>query len=203
MDYLNYSDFNSVIAFLGGGLLVIGLLVLVFVIVEIVALWKMFKKSGRNGWESIIPFYSSWVLVEIAGLNWWWVFLVIINLGFKLEIDNLTFAINLCGYLASFNCYYNIARKFGKDKTTSIFAGLFPFIFVLIFGFSEKEVYNASIPVSVNGIFGTENYDNNYNESTSIDDNKEKEYSFCVNCGAKLDKNMKFCPSCGKEKNYK
>ena len=49
------------------------------VIVEIIGRWKLFKKAGRNGWESIVPFYSNWVYVEIAGLNWWYFLLVSAN----------------------------------------------------------------------------------------------------------------------------
>ena len=141
------------------------------------------------------------MLNEIAGLEWWWFLLLIIDVVFKIEIEGLTLAISICSFLASFNCYYNIAKKFGKDKTTSIFAGIFPFIFVLIFGFSKKEVYNASIPVSKNGIFGTPEGNINTAQSTeSVDMNNFNQDSvFCRNCGTKLNKDVRFCHHCGKE----
>lgn len=50
---------------------------LTFVILGIVATWKVFEKAGQAGWKSIIPFYSIWVLIEIAGLSWWWFLLMI------------------------------------------------------------------------------------------------------------------------------
>ena len=234
-----YADYNWLFGFLGGGVVLIVLIVLLLIVVEIVAKWKLFKKAGRNGWESLIPIYSSWVLVEISGLNWWWFLLLIFNFSFSGEIERFKMAINICGFLANFNCYYNIARKFGKDKTTSIFAGLFPFIFLLIFAFSKSDVYDMNIPVSANGIFGNEDnsfgnndyyndmnrYNNdsvnhqmnneNMNQSTTsvdkkISDNKNnkdgninntnREYSYCGNCGCKLDKDVNFCPNCGREK---
>ena len=67
-----YADYNWLFGFLGGGVVLIVLIVLLLIVVEIVAKWKLFKKAGRNGWESLIPIYSSWVLVEISSLNWWW-----------------------------------------------------------------------------------------------------------------------------------
>ena len=212
------------------------ILLLPFIIISIIAKWRLFKKAGKNGWESLIPIYSSWVLVEISGLNWWWLLLLAINIAFRVEINGLTMAINLCVFLANFNCYYNIAKRFGKDKTTSIFAGLFPFIFILIFGFSKSDVYDMNIPVSLNGIFDNEdnsfrnrNYYNDMNRynndsvnhqtndenigksTTSVDkdnnndddkniNNTDREYSYCGNCGLKLDNDVNFCPNCGREK---
>lgn len=198
-------DYSLIYNFLDemvGFFIIIFGLVLAFLVVEIIASWKMYKKAGKGGWESIIPVYSYWILNEIAGLEWWWFLLLIIDVVFKFEIKGLTFAISICSFLASFNCYYNIAKKFGKDNTTSIFAGLFPFIFVLIFGFSKKEVYNIDIPVSKNGIFGKpeDNFTNNSQTTQNNDINNLNQGSvFCRHCGTKLNKDVRFCHHCGKE----
>ena len=221
MDF--FTDYSWLFGILGGGIVIIILFVLALIVVGIVASWKLYKKAGRKGWEALIPIYGSWVLVEIAGLNWWWFLLLCVDIAFRITNNDLTLAINICGFLASFNCYYNIARKFGKDKTTSIFAGIFPFIFLLIFAFSKNNVYDINIPVNANGIFGNEenNYGNNSNyhddmnrydsvnqqlnnegieQSTISVDSDNSEYSYCGNCGLKLDKDIKFCPKCGREK---
>jgi len=218
----NYFDYSNLLNILGGGIIILIVLLIVIIFLWGVAYWKMFKKAGRKGWESLIPIYSYWVLIEISGLNWWWFLLFAIDVVFKIEIEGLTFAINMCGFLASFNCYYNIARRFGRDKTTSIFAGIFPFIFVLIFAFSKDIVFDTSIPVGVNGIFNTtgDNINNNSNmntdneqsnnnvlkQSTSTvdsgnDNNKNlQEYSYCGDCGLKLEKDVNYCPNCGRKK---
>lgn len=208
------------LAILGGGMIIFFILILLFIIVEIVALWKMFKKAGKNGWESIVPFYSSFVLTEIAGLNWWWFLFLIINFKFEYNFtNNISLGVSLFGFIGNFNCYYNIARRFGKDKTAAIFAGIFPYIFVLIFGFSKNEVYNSDIIVGVNGIFSSEDMINNNtsdincnnNQSTDTvnkdisnnDYNLKNEYSFCGNCGKKLNNKDKYCSNCGREKDIK
>lgn len=211
-----FSDYDWLFGFLGGGLVIFLILILGLIGLVFVANWILFKKAGRKGWESIIPIYSTWVLTEISGLNWWWFLLLIADLTFEFEIEGLTMAIGICGFLARFNCYYNISRRFGKDRNTSILAGLFSFIFIFIFAFSKKNIYDINIPVSANGIFGSKdninsndnnihhqyNSENMYQSTTSVDgeNNNSREYSFCGNCGMKLDKEVNFCPKCGHEK---
>lgn len=200
MDY--YYDFDAIGTGFIGLIIVLGLILLAILIVGIVANWKLFKKAGKNGWECIVPIYGYYVLAEIAGLNWWWFLLMILDVVLKFEVEGLTLAINICTLISSFNCYYNIARKFGKDKTVSIFAGLFPFIFILIFGFSKNEVYDKNIAVSKNGIFGPVNEDNVNTSSTEVvdkDEVEDTEVCYCGNCGTKINKDIRFCPNCGKE----
>ena len=208
MDY--YYDFYE--EFAGIALFIMALVIAVFV-TSIIANWKMYKKAGKNGWECIIPFYGYWVLTEIAGLEWWWFLLAIVDsIVSFVGSDDLTGIANLVSLFASFNIYYNIARKFNKTKGTAVVAGIFSFVFVYIFGLSKKEIYNANIPVSKNGVFGTPeaNMNNNYHntqynnvQSTGNVDinNNYKNYSFCGNCGVKLENGTKFCPNCGKQNN--
>lgn len=47
------------------------LLVLAWVIVNIVANWKIFTKAGQPGWGSIIPFYSNYIECKIFWGNGW------------------------------------------------------------------------------------------------------------------------------------
>lgn len=42
------------------------LALLAYVVLAIIGVWKMFKKAGRPGWASIIPFYNVWVLGDIV-----------------------------------------------------------------------------------------------------------------------------------------
>ena len=130
------------------------LLIVILFIVIISATWMMYRKAGKGGWECIIPVYSFYVLTEIAGLNWWWFLLAVSDLFVNLlGIDRLSFIANLVSLFAGFNIYYNVAKKFKKENGTAVLAGIFSFVFILIFGYSKKEVYDKNIPVSKNGIF--------------------------------------------------
>ena len=206
-------NYEELLSGLIGGATILAIVLVVFLIagliISIIALWKVFEKAGKKGWHSIIPFYGYWVLTEIAGLNWWWFLLLICDSFFSIfEIDELSTLANLVSLFASFNCYYNIAKRFNKTNGYSICAGIFSGIFVLLLGFSKKEVYDENIAVSKNGIFGkpeTTMYDTS-NNSTINYSNQDTTHSyenvnFCGNCGTKLNNEAKFCPNCGKEIN--
>ncbi len=76
-DYSNYYDYDAdaaagVVAGLGITYMVfmfiMSLISIAVAVVEIIAMWKVFKKAGRHGWEAIIPFYNMWTLFEISGI---------------------------------------------------------------------------------------------------------------------------------------
>ena len=169
MDDFMYMDYRypSLILFWGIIAIAIGI---VYLIISIIFHWKMFKKAGKSGWECIIPFYSYFVLTEIAGLNWWWFLLAIIDsIVTLIDLENLSTIANLVGLFARFNIYYNIAKKFNKSNGTAVCVGIISGIFILIFGFSKNAVYNANIPVSKNGIFGApETSNNTYNNQSNV-----------------------------------
>lgn len=202
MDY----NVETILSGIIGIAVIVFLLFLPLIILEIIALWKLFKKAGKPGWASIVPIYNSWVLIEIAGLNWWWFLLSIsTSIVTLLEIDALTSIAAIASIICSFNCYYNISKKFNKDTTFSVFAGIFNFIFVLILGLSKKEAYDNNVIVSLNGIFGQPEAKNNSNNNNNFDVQNNTQFnnenvSFCGNCGTKLNENTKFCPNCGTEK---
>jgi len=60
---------GAVIAGLGMGLL---LLSLVFVVLTIVAKWKINNKAGQPGWACLIPVYNVYVELLIAGMSPLW-----------------------------------------------------------------------------------------------------------------------------------
>ncbi len=49
-------------------------LVLLLLVVQIVAYWKIFEKAGEPGWKAIIPVYSDYILYKIAwGVKPFWI----------------------------------------------------------------------------------------------------------------------------------
>jgi len=47
-------------------------------IILIIAMWKVFDKAGKPGWAAIIPFYNTYILFEVAGMNGWMFLLMLI-----------------------------------------------------------------------------------------------------------------------------
>lgn len=171
--------------------LVIALIALAFSIVYIVALWKLFAKAGEKGWKALIPVYNTYIMVKIAQLNWWY-FLIAIS-GFILSLLNiggLSKVTTIASLAVNFFIFYNLAKKFKEEPVGYAVAAIFvePIV-TMIFGFSNKHIYDSTITVSPNGPIGVAKENTNTTSS-------EK---YCLGCGQKLSPGVKFCENCGKE----
>ena len=100
----------------------------VFAIVIIAAMWKVFEKAGEPGWAAIIPIYNLIVLLKIAGRPAWWIILFIIPF------------VNL---VVSILVSIDIAKRFGKGTGFGIGLALLGFIFYPILGFGDAR-YNPN-----------------------------------------------------------
>ena len=153
----NNEALSSILAFLGGFILVILLIVLAVAILMIVATCKMYIKAGKKGWQAIIPYYNNWVLTEIAGLNWWWFLILaasgIVSILFGHTIPGLKTLANLATIFGSFNCYYNIAKKLHKDTGFAVLMTIFPVIMIPVVAFSKNYQFDHNVEVSKNGVF--------------------------------------------------
>ena len=132
------------------------IIIIALSIVTIIAQWKFYKKCGKNGWEAIIPFYNNWIMIEIAGLNWWY-FLILVApsiITFIVENVILTNLLYLITKLIHFIIYYNIAKKTKQNDILFGILGIFiPIVPIMILGFSKKITYDKNIEVKPNGIF--------------------------------------------------
>ena len=65
-----------------GGLAAFGgvmwILWLAFIVIYLVAMWKIFVKAGEEGWKCLIPIYNIIILLKIVGRPWWWLLLMFI-----------------------------------------------------------------------------------------------------------------------------
>lgn len=99
-----------------------GLISLAFIVVCIVALWKVFTKAGHPGWAAIVPIYNAYILLKIAGRPGWWLILLIIPL------------VNIIiGILVSID----VAKNFGKGAGFGLGLAFLGFIFYPILAFGD------------------------------------------------------------------
>lgn len=128
-----------------GFAVIIIIIALIIGIAQIIASWKLYKKCRRKGWKSIIPFYASWIkIVEIAKLNWWWFLIVLLPSILLSNAKNMTVIISLVTLFVTFQCNYNIAKKFHKNTGFAILMTLLPTILYLILAFSKDYIYDDS-----------------------------------------------------------
>ncbi len=110
---------------------VAGFIGLLFVVVAIVSLWKIFTKAGQPGWASIIPIYNAYILCKIAGKPGWWVIL---------------FLIPLVNFVIAIIVFIGLAQAFGKSAGFGIGLALLGIIFLPILAFGDARYQGATPP---------------------------------------------------------
>ena len=105
----------------------------IILIITLIANWILFQKMGREGWESIIPFYNQYVLFEELYGNGWKFLLLLI------PFYNIYVCIKL-----------NIDLAHGFHKSTGFGIGLLflSFIFLSILAFSSATYGTITSPIS-------------------------------------------------------
>ena len=188
------NEYEKILSFFAGAY--IGLIIFAVILalgattIYIVGRWKLFKKAGKQGWEAIIPFYSTYTLIEISELNWWYFLIAISGTIISiLDIDELSAITTIASRLVNVFCFYNIAKKTKQNPTSyAITAAFVPGIMALIVGLSKSITWDKTITVSPNGPI-----------NSSKEKNNTEQEKYCLNCGQKLDYNVKYCKNCGKK----
>jgi uncharacterized protein DUF5684 len=109
---------------------------LMFVVLMIAALWKIFSKAAQPGWAAITPIVNTCFLIKVAGRPGWWLILMFIPLV------NFIIWIILC---------IDVAKNFGKGTGFGIGLLLLPFIFFLILGFGSARYQGATATAATQG----------------------------------------------------
>lgn len=189
MDSVSTEIINGVLGASVGIILVVGLFAIAFYVVYVIALAKLFNKAGEAGWKAIIPFYNIFILIKIAGLNWWYFLIAISNTIVSiLGIEGLDVVCSLVSYAVYFFVFYNLAKRMHKSPASYGVLGMFfSAIVTMILGFSNNCNYDSNVDVSPNGPIGDSNFNNTQPEK------------YCLGCGCKLKPESKFCENCGKE----
>ena len=101
-DYNTVSTPDAVGGMLAASMAVFGVIALIGLAITVFAIvcnWKIFEKAGRKGWEAIIPIYNMYVMTQIAGLQSWYIILLIIP---------------FVNFVASVYLIYKFVKSFGQ-----------------------------------------------------------------------------------------
>lgn len=100
------------------------LCIIAWVVLTIVAEWKIFTKAGKEGWKSLIPVYNAYTMLQILNMEPMLCFLTIIpGANFMLAI-----VMNV-----------KLAKSFGKGTGFAIGLILLEPIFEMILGFGQAK----------------------------------------------------------------
>ncbi|OLR94160.1 DUF5684 domain-containing protein [Actinokineospora bangkokensis] len=120
----DYYTTSAAVDFPWGIFIAVMLISLVFAVIGVIALWKVFTKAGEPGWAAIVPIYNTVVLLKIAGKPWWWLFL------FLIPVANIVFLVLT---------YAGVARAFGRGTGFVVLMVFLPFIAFLVLGFGDSR----------------------------------------------------------------
>lgn len=114
------------------GILITWFLMLVFLLVGIISMFKIFRKAGQPGWAVFIPFYNVYIYFKVIDKPLWWL------VGLLLPVLNVITIVAIT---------HSLSKKFGKGIGFTIGLIVLPFIFypILAFGSAtyEGEVLEA------------------------------------------------------------
>lgn len=111
----------------GGAMMFIVGLSLLFAIVAIVGMWKLFTKAGEAGWKAIIPVYNSWIFLRLGNQAGWWSLVALIPFVGLISIVFMIIAA------------YNIGQKLGKESWWVALYILLPIVWILVLAFDSSK----------------------------------------------------------------
>ena len=134
----------GILAFSLGLLLAISFIFLCLGIFMMVTTWKLFEKSGEEGWKSIIPIYSQLIMIKIAfsnQKNWLMAGPLLFIIWSVLPSDNYVSSL-IYAIAAGMSIYasYGFIRRF-TDTPLAVLSLFFPVIVYPIVAFSSNYQY--------------------------------------------------------------
>jgi hypothetical protein len=124
---MDYSDDSG---WLGGG--VFWALWLIWLVLVLVAGWKMYVKAGQKGWVSLIPILNILGLLKIVHRPWWWILLMLIPF--------VNFVVGIIIML-------DLAKAFGHGVGMALLLILLTPIGYLMLGFGGSQYQLAEDPL--------------------------------------------------------
>lgn len=122
--YINTMD-DTQVAVAGTGFGMMSFFWLVFAVLVIAGMWKMFVKAGKPGWGAIVPFYNIYLMLKIAGYSGWLM---------------LLFFVPIANFIMMIVMAFGIAKAFGRGPLFAIFGLiLFSPIGTLMLGFGDAK----------------------------------------------------------------
>ena len=139
---------------------VIMIIYLAIIVVELVAMWKIYAKAGQPGWAVIVPIYNIIILLKIVEMDWWHI-LIMLFVPFAAVVYMIII-------------YYKLAIVFGKGSGFGVLNIFFSAITCPILGFGSAEYVGSSASVPMQNAAPVENMnpvDNAPVENTNPTDN--------------------------------
>ena len=141
---------GNVFAALMGVLAVVGVILLIWLVINIVSLWRIFTKADEAGWKSIIPIYNSYVQYSITwNTKIFWVNIglsivstivsVIQNGNSSMILTLISTIISIASTVIFIIASHKLSKAFGHGVGFTVGLVLLNPIFMLILAFGSSE----------------------------------------------------------------
>lgn len=117
-----------------GGMIVYMIIMLAVAVFSIVAMWKVFKKAGKEGWAALIPIYNLVVLFQISGID-----------PKKLLWFLLPFIGQIIVFVYLIMAYIKLAKAFGKSSGFAAGLIFLNVVFMGILAFDDSVYSGTSV----------------------------------------------------------
>ena len=126
----------------------------------LISLWKIYVKMGAPGWKGIVPFYNTWVMIDLLRKprHWFWIILGCI-VGILVSVFSMTFAVILdpndisalllplfflllftvIGVVYEVKVFIALSKSFGYDPLFVIVLFLIPVVFYAMIAFGDHR----------------------------------------------------------------
>ncbi len=118
---------------------------IVLLVLQIVAYWKIFEKAGEEGWKALIPVYADYILYKIAwDTKPFWILIglsVLTSILSAIPVVGMVFGfiISILLVIIEVLCYVKMSKAFGHGRGFAIGLILLNPIFIMILGFEDSE----------------------------------------------------------------
>ena len=127
----------------------------IFIVLELMGRWQVYRKMGIAPWKCLIPYYSTYVTYRaVWSVQFFWAWLVLelassfLPSPFALELRFLVrliaFVVLVLLTVCNVLFCYQLSRAFGEGIAFTVGLFLIPWIFYLILGFSSRMQFRGN-----------------------------------------------------------
>lgn len=109
-------------------ILIVGIVLILLLIV--ISLCKIYKKSGVASWKALVPFYGAYVLYKIVFKNGWLAIIPGVNIIFGIILN------------------FKLALLFGKNLFFGLGLLILPFVFYPVLAFGKSSYIYSTVSIS-------------------------------------------------------